>query len=45
MIDASALWFLGLLAVAFIVRIHRERREHDREVNEQRNRLYQGGPL
>jgi hypothetical protein len=43
MIDATALWFLGLIAVACIWRIHKERREHDRELLDQRTRLYQGG--
>lgn len=45
MIDATALWILGIVAVLSILRIHRERRDHDREIEEQRHRLYKGGLL
>lgn len=42
MIDATALYFLGIVAVCFIVKIHRERRAHERDIEENRVRLYRG---
>lgn len=38
-------YLLGIVAGLFILRIHRERRDHDRELLEQRTRLYQGRDL
>jgi hypothetical protein len=45
MLLTADLYLLGLCAVFFILRIHKERRDHDRELLDQRTRMYQGSDL
>lgn len=42
MIDTSALVFLAVIAVAFVLRSWWERREHNREIGRHRYRVYRG---
>lgn len=42
MIDASAVAFLAIVAVLGIARIWQERRQADREIEDQRIRIFKG---